>query len=280
MTDDFDPRAVPVRDAATVMLVRDGDRGLEVFMLRRTMAAVFAGGLFVFPGGRVDPGDATTEVAAVCTGLDDATASERLGVASGGLAFWVGAIRECFEEAGVLLACGADGEAVRFEDADTIGRFDAARHASHDGTGDLVELCAREGLRLMAGSIHYVSHWVTPVGERRRFDTRFFVARAPQAQVPLHDDVETIESLWVAPAVALQQNRDGELAMLPPTIANLEFLAAHPDADAVMAAAARLPRPPRILPKGRFSADGRFLALLMPGDEGYDDAPDHEVVAN
>lgn len=278
MADGFDPFAVPVSDAATVMLVRDGEAGIEVFMLRRTMAAVFAGGLFVFPGGRVDLGDATSELAAICDGLDDATASATLGLPHGGLAFWTGAIRECFEEAGVLLAAGPDGEVVRFDTPEVIERFERDRHAVHDGLIGLVELCDRERLRLTAGGIRYVSRWITPVGEKRRFDTRFFVARAPQAQVPLHDDLETVESLWVAPAEAIRLNQAGELALLPPTLANLAFLARWDTADEAIAGAAVLPPPSSIQPKGRFSPDGRFLALLMPGDPGYDEAPDYEVV--
>ena len=105
--DGFDPRSVPVRDAATVMVVRDGAEGLEVFMLRRTLAAVFAGGMFVFPGGAVDDADRSPDVESWCDGLDDRQASRLLAVGEGGLGFWIAAIRECFEEAGVLLARGA-----------------------------------------------------------------------------------------------------------------------------------------------------------------------------
>ena len=277
MTDAFDPRGVPVRDAATVMLVRDGETGLEVFVLRRAMGAVFAGGSYVFPGGRVDLADATDEVAAVCDGLDDVRASGLLDLDAGGLAFWVGAIRECFEEAGVLLATDGEGAVVRFDDADTAARFERYRHAVHDGRLDLVTICREERLRLSAGSIRYVSHWITPLGERRRFDTRFFLAEAPRAQVPLHDDGETIESLWVRPADALDRNHRGELAMLPPTVASLRFLAEHATADDAMTAAAALPSPAPILPKGTFDAEGRFVSLLFPWDAGYDQAPDHQI---
>ena len=96
--------------------------------------------------------------------------------------------------------------------------------------------------------------------------------------MPLHDDLETVESLWVAPAEAIRLNQAGELALLPPTLANLAFLARWDTADEAIAGAAVLPPPSSIQPKGRFSPDGRFLALLMPGDPGYDEAPDYEVV--
>ena len=102
--------SIPVHPAATVVLVRDAvPAGVEVFMLRRTASAVFAAGMYVFPGGRVDDADGSATIEPCCTGLDDAGASARLGLERGGLAYWVAAVRECFEEAGVLLARRRDG---------------------------------------------------------------------------------------------------------------------------------------------------------------------------
>jgi 8-oxo-dGTP pyrophosphatase MutT (NUDIX family) len=251
------------------MLVRDGDRGMEVFMLRRTLDAVFAGGLYVFPGGAVDAADGHAEVEPLCTGRTDAEASEVLGIASGGLAFWVAAIRECFEEAGVLLA-RRGGLDIGFDDPATAERFTAHRHAVHDGSVRLVDLCAAEDLRLSTDAIQYVSHWITPIGERRRFDTRFFVARAPEAQEPLHDDGETIASLWVGPAEALDRQRRGELAMIPPTMKNLEFLTQHTTADQALAAAALLPPPVAIQPRLRLGPDGKVAGVVLPGEPGFE----------
>ena len=275
---DFDPKAVPIRNAATVMLVRDADpvggvAGIEVFMLRRTLKAAFASGMYVFPGGRLDGVDSATEMEAVCDGLSDEQASAMLQIPSGGLAYWVAAIRECFEEAGVLLARSVDsGEVVRFDDPEVEARFAAARSNIYDSSLNLVQLCETEGLRLTTDAIHYTAHWVTPIGEQRRFDTRFFLARAPQAQEPLHDDGETIASLWTSPADALARERAGELVMLPPTVASLRFLAEHDTADAALAAAAAIGTPPKILPKVVFPPDGGPMQLLLPGDPGYDDA--------
>ena len=182
MSEALDANAVPLSPAATVMLVRDGAGGLEVFMLRRALGASFAGGVYVFPGGRVDAADHAAELEAICDDLDDGEASAQLGLDRGGLAFWVAAIRECFEEAGVLLARPVDSDdAIRFDDPSTEQRFDAARHAVHSGDRSLVDLCAGEGLRLITGLVQYVSHWITPIGEPKRFDTRFFLALAPPA---------------------------------------------------------------------------------------------------
>ena len=271
---DFDPTTVPIRNAATVMLVRDSleGTGIEVFMLRRTLAAAFASGMYVFPGGRLDDVDSAADMEAVCDGLDDARASALLQLPAGGLAYWVAAIRECFEEAGVLLARSVDtGEVIRFDDPDVAARFNAARTSIYDSSLNLVQLCETEGLRLITDAIHYTAHWITPLGEQRRFDTRFFLARAPQAQEPLHDDGETIASLWVTPADALERERAGELLMLPPTIASLRFLAEHDSADAALAAAAALGTPPRILPKVVWGGPGERMQLFMPGDPGYDE---------
>lgn len=272
--------SVPVQPAATVMLLRDGDRGPEVFMLQRTLSAAFARGQFVFPGGKVDDADHGEALEPICDGLDDdEVASARMGMASGGLAWLVAAIRECFEEAGVLLARRRDEDhVVRFTDAAVAERFTAARHAVHDGERTLADVCADEDLLLLTDRIHLVDHWVTPVGERRRFDTRFFVAAAPADQVPLHDDKETIASLWVRPADALEMWRAGELQMFPPTIAALEFLLPHADVRAAMAAAAAVGIPPVITPRVVLGEDGRVVGIRRPGDADYDATPEPEYV--
>lgn len=233
---------VPVRPAATVMLLRDTGSGLEVFMLRRTVNAAFAGGMYVFPGGRVDDSDG-----------------------EGDEAFVVAAIRECFEEAGVLLAVDAEGRTV----SDGHPVLDH-RHAVHDGHVDVRALADDHGLRLDTGSMVWVSHWITPKGETaRRFDTRFFAVASPPGQTSHHDDNETVASMWVRPTEALQRMAAGELALMPPTVANLEFLAPHADVAAALAAARTVGTPPCILPKLRV-LDGRFAGIAMPGDADYD----------
>jgi hypothetical protein len=173
----------------------------------------------------------------------------------------------------VLLARDAAGQVVRFDDDDVEARFERHRRAVHDGERRLVEVCAEESLTLVTDDIHYVSHWITPVGEPRRFDTRFFVAHAPEAQTPLHDDRETIESLWIRPADALARQAAGELFMIPPTIANLQFLEPHASTAAILAAAAAIPDVPAIQPRLRVDADGKVVGILLPGQAGYDELP-------
>ena len=270
-SEEFDPTTVPVKPAATVLLVRDADAGgVEVFMLRRTFNAAFASGMFVFPGGKVDDVDGVDEIAELCDGLTDAHASALLGIANGGLAYWVACIRECFEEAGVLLARHeTTGDVVRFDDQATAQRFEVERENIHDGSVALLDLCKREGLRLTTDDIHYVSHWITPMGEKRRFDTRFFIARAPQAQEPLHDDGETIESFWISPQEAIERAHEKDLMLMPPTKANIEFLLPFKTADEVLAAAAQVGMPQTILPKLKIDSDGRVVGIAMPGDPEY-----------
>ncbi|MCP3853437.1 MAG: NUDIX domain-containing protein [Actinomycetia bacterium] len=267
------PDAVELRDAATVMLVRDSTAGPEVFMLQRHLNSDFVGGAYVFPGGGVDAEDRDDDLEPVCQGRTDAETSAELGIESGGLAYWVAAVRECFEEAGVLLAYDAHGQVVDFSDADIDARFQTHRAGVDSRERRLVEVCEEESLVLATDDIHYWSHWITPVGPPRRFDTRFFIAPAPAAQVAAHDDRETVDNLWVRPADALERHRRGELEMILPTIANLEQISPFDTVADLLAAARQITDVPAILPKIVIDADGK-PSPLMPGDPGYDDLPD------
>jgi 8-oxo-dGTP pyrophosphatase MutT (NUDIX family) len=252
------------------MLIRDVAEGFEVFMLQRTHSAAFAGGMYVFPGGKVDATDGAEALEPYCDGLNDFEASAVLQIPNGGLAYWVAAIRECFEEAGVLLARDTKTDrTVAFDDTATQERFAKARSAVHDSSMNIIELCQHQDLRLVAGSIHYVSHWITPVGEARRFDTRFFVAAAPESQEPLHDSHETIASLWVKPQDALDKLERGELAMFPPTSENLKFLANYSTTAEVLNAAKKVSNPVAILPRLRTNSDGKVIGVIMPGEADY-----------
>jgi 8-oxo-dGTP pyrophosphatase MutT (NUDIX family) len=257
-----------LRDAATVMLVRDGLEGLEVFMLRRNLHSDFVGGAYVFPGGAVDDHDRHIDLEPVCAGRSDAAASTQLGIESGGLAFWVAAIRESFEEAGVLLAYDHRG-VVRLDEPQCEERFLGHRHAVDRGERRLVEVCMEEGLQLAVDSMFYFSHWITPEGAPRRYDTRFFIARAPEAQVPLHDDREVIANLWVRPADALARHRAGEFDLIFPTVRSLMALERFATADDALFAAAAVEHVPTILP--RIIEDQGGYRILLPGDDGYDD---------
>lgn len=263
-----DGQEVPLRDAATVMLVRDGDSGMEVFMLRRNLNSDFVGGAYVFPGGAVDDADRHEDLERVARGRTDADASRLLGIESGGLAYWVAAVRECFEEAGVLLACDPEGCVLSLADEATGDRFADHRSAVNDGTRRFIEVLDEEELDILADEIHYFSHWITPVGPPRRYDTRFFVAAAPPEQVPLHDDGETIANLWVRPAEALERHRAGDLEMIFPTVKNLEAIARFDRAADLLSHAASIASVPPIQPR-IVNEEGGGVRILMPGDAEY-----------
>lgn len=265
------PAPMPVREAATVMLVRDGEPGLEVFMLRRNPKSEFVPGQFVFPGGAVDPEDRTDpQLADVCLGHDDVDASAQLSLDAGGLAYWVAAVRECFEEAGVLLG-RRDGATIPFVEPATIERFEALRQQVYDGDIRLAEMCHAENVELDFSDLRYVSHWITPIGPPRRFDTRFFVAHAPEGQHPLHDGGETVESTWITPAEAMRLHEADEFQMIMPTVANLRPLLDLDTVDDVMEWAEALTDIPCILPAIVPQGDGP-PKVLMPWDDGYEAA--------
>ena len=276
--------SVTLRDAATVMLIRDavdedGGDAIEVCMLRRNLASEFVAGVYVFPGGSVDPDDRGREAEELSRGLTDAEASAILGVESGGLSFWVAALRECFEEAGVLVAeplgpGGSDpggGDALLDTTDPEVGRrFAAYRDAVNEGSLRLLDVCRAENLRLATDTVHYVSHWITPDLAPRRYDTRFFVTAAPAGQTASHDDGETIATIWVRPAQALASEVAGDIELLPPTIANLRSIEGFTSTAEVMAWARAITEVITILPVVLIE-DGRVL-ILRPGDEGYEDA--------
>ena len=253
------------------MLIRDGDDGLETFMLRRNPKSEFVPGQFVFPGGTLDVNDQVSEeLELISVGLDDTKASKRLGVETGGLAYWVAAVRECFEEAGTLLA-RIDGEELALTDPKVHARFQTHREAIYSGELTIVEMCRVEGLLLNLDGLRYVSHWITPIGPPKRFDTRFFVARSPEGQRPAHDGGETVESCWITPGEAMELHEVGKFEMIIPTVANLEPLVGMGSVDEVMNWADELSDIPEILPAIVVASDGSPL-VLMPGEAGYENA--------
>ena len=243
---------VPARDAATVALLRDTSDGVEVYLLRRVRAMAFAGGMHVFPGGAVDPADA--EVGGGWAGPPPSEFAAALGCDEPlARALVRAAVRETFEESGVLLA-GPSGDTV-LGDVST-DEWEAERSALEARAQSLSELLARRGLVLRADLLRPCAHWITPELEPRRFDTRFFVARVPAGQVCREAGGEADHRLWVRPQDAL----DRGLGMMPPTAAVLADLAAAPDVAAALAAP-RTIRP--VLPRLVLGDDDR-VELRLP----------------
>ena len=208
------PPPVP-RAAASLIVLRDAQRGMEVLMLRRAdRPGDQNGGATVFPGGLLDKSDRGHYER--CNGLDDAAASARLGIPSDGLHYWVAAVRECFEEAGLLFATdatdasGASGAMVDLHalPADEVVALRRELHANQTG---MAEVCDRFNVRLATDRLAYYAHWITPKGLPKIFDTRFFVTEAPVGQTASEDTTETVEQLWLTPAEAISRSRDLKL---------------------------------------------------------------------
>jgi 8-oxo-dGTP pyrophosphatase MutT (NUDIX family) len=251
----------PTRDASTIVLVRDGATGLEAYLLRRVSSMAFAAGMHVFPGGRVDPADAAAH-----TGWHGPAAEDWAGILSADAALARGlvcaAVRETFEESGVLLA-GPGPDAV----ADVAGpEWEADRVALIERRESLSGLLRRRGLALRADLMRPWAHWITPEIEPRRYDTRFFVAALPPEQHTRDVGGEADATMWLTPREALARHERDELAMLPPTATTLRELSAYATAAEVLAAADARDIAP-VLP--RVVITGDEIELLMPSEEGY-----------
>jgi 8-oxo-dGTP pyrophosphatase MutT (NUDIX family) len=253
------PPAEP-RDAATVMLLRPAaGPGLEVYLLRRRPSMAFAPGAFVFPGGSADARDADAEVG---WAGPDAAEWGRLLDAPAGLArvLVCAAVRETFEESGVLLAGPAAGTVV----GSTTGQdWEAARAALLAGSTSLAGLLAGRGLVLRSDLLRPWSRWVTPVTEERRYDTRFFAAALPPGQRARDVSAEADTAGWYRPDEALAAARRGEIMLLPPTAVTLGELAACTDVAAALAARRRITA---LIPEV-FVADGAVWLTVPPGTE-------------
>ncbi|MGZ4208488.1 MAG: NUDIX hydrolase [Actinomycetota bacterium] len=259
MPPDLEP-ANPVvpRDSSTVIVLRDDCGDLEVFMLERHLQSDFAGGAYVFPGGTLDEADLDPALAGLVDGWEELAAqmNESPEVAR---ALAVCAIRETFEEAGILIARHADGTPVQLDDpAWQDRRRDLAARVLTS-----VTLANETGIRYAADLLRFWQRWITPVFAPRRYDTRFFIALMPAGQAPLHDDVETTASTWVRPAEAIARGRAGQLVIIFPTRKTLESLLPHETADAVFAAAVDRPTD-AVLP--RFVVEDGQGRVYLPGD--------------
>jgi 8-oxo-dGTP pyrophosphatase MutT (NUDIX family) len=243
--------------AATVLMLRDGAAGLEVFMVRRHERLAVHAGAYVFPGGKVDAEDAVFNDG---THLDQMPEALRLALDEPELALpdavslYAAAIRETFEECGVLLA---------------HRRGEASVQQVYDGTSrglPFAQVLRDLGLTLSTDRILPWSRWITPAASftsTRRFDTRFFVTAAPDGQAALHDDVESSGSVWITPRDALEQYLRGDIALVPPQIMSLAHLARHHDTNAVLTAVrGRAPYVVRPMP----FEDGDLKAIAYPGD--------------
>ena len=252
----------PARPSSTVVLLRPARATIETFLVRRHDTIAFMGGAHVFPGGKVDDTDRAADTAAHCDGLDKAVARMPAVERSTAIAYHVAAVRELFEEAGVLLARDVNGGMVSVADE----QLDLHRHRLIEGTTTLAAMAASERVRLALDELELFAHWVTPDGEPRRFDTRFFLAAAPAAQEAAHHAHEASDGTWLSPGDALERCARGEIVLPPPTWITLRALSRCTTIDAAFAWARASPVP-RIQP--RVVESGRTRLIVLPGDPMY-----------
>lgn len=259
------------KDAATVILLREAaEAGFEVYLMRRHKNQSFMGGAFVFPGGRLDEADCDPLLAGHVCGLtgeppvksfneQDLDGDKALGL-------YFTAIRETFEEAGVLSAQYKSGQSVDFNNEAEALRFAGHRKMLHEGRISLLDIADKENLLFSLDMLVPYAHWITPEVESKRFDTRFFIARPPKGQTPIHDSVEMTESLWITPQEALERQGRGQLLLMPPTLITITELALFDSIEEVFAETAKK-NIQIIMPQGLSNGDA--FGLKLPNDPEY-----------
>lgn len=241
--------AAPLRPAATAVLLRESDNGPELLLLKRLRSAGFVPGAWVFPGGRVDDADGAPELTALLGPTPRGP----------GPAYWLATIREVFEETGLLLAHGADDSELRDAGIDAdVGRW---REALLSGDATLLDALRGLGLRPDISRVVYCSHWITPVAEPKRYDTRFFLAAVqPDAEARI-DPREMSDAAWLTPRRALDRFQHGDLPMVFPTVKTIELLSAY-DSVAAMLDAFRDADVPPMMPRLVRTSEG--VGIILP----------------
>lgn len=253
MSESAKPAAQPV-PAATILLLRDGEAGLEVFMVKRHHQIDFVAGALVFPGGKLEKGDSDTALEAHFDGGADWTAQMR--------ALGAGAIREAFEESGILLA--RDARTGDFVSADRLAELQHYRAKLDKREVSLVDVLAREQLRLALDQLIHFAHWITPTNMPKRFDTHFFLAVSPVGHAGSHDGRESVDSIWITPREAVSDRKRWNVIF--PTKLNLMKL----DNSKSVASAIATARGGRVLPVTPWVEDGPDGQILrIRDDAGY-----------
>ena len=257
MPNDTEKSVVPI-PASTVLLIRDIDDGLEVFMVERSSKMHFASAL-VFPGGMVDPEDSEAAVLERTDGIE--------GLSAAAAALRIAAVRETFEESGVVLARHAGVETVL--EGDEAAAFYEKYHAPlNAGDVDWPEIVVAEDLILSCDRLAYFAHWITPEGRPKRFDTHFFLARMPRRQNAVHDGGESVHSVWVRPADGRALGESGERNVMFPTQMNLSKLSSSETVDAAIEAA-NANEVVTVQPKPQYIDGDRDRVMAIPAEAGY-----------
>ena len=256
---------VPVRPASTIMLIDDRP-DLQVFMMERHANTAFAGGMWVFPGGAVDNQDDANYFSSSSTTRKDKKISTIMGINTGGLTYCLAAIRETFEEAGVLLSLNRKDQSPLDITAESVERFQRYRDQLNADEIDLKTIFENESLVPDVEKIHYIARWITPLGSPRRFDARFFVAKMPSLQIPMHDKKELVNSRWMSPGELIDKAANKEMVLMSPTLRMIKSLAEFDSTDQVIESAASN------LKDHRARVHATSGVIVMPHEPGYENA--------
>lgn len=243
--------------AATILLLRDGTEGLEVFMVVRHHQIDFASGALVFPGGKVDKLDMAPGVRARADGME--------GLDDWEFSMRVAAIREAFEESGVLLA--RSEQTGSLIDAGRLKKLEHYRDPLNRGEIGIADFLTREGLRLCGDALTPFAHWITPNMMPKRFDTRFYLASAPEDHLAVHDGSESVDSVWIRPQLALQEADAGTRTIIFPTRMNVEKVGRSPTVAQAIETARKTPVV-TVEPQVTKNEKGEPV-LRIPAEAGY-----------
>ena len=258
-------------DSATVILTRESSQGqFKVFLMRRHRDQDFMGGAFVFPGGKLDEADCDLDLVPHTRGFTGAKAKRCLQAPDlpeeKALGLFFAALRETFEESGILLAYDASGQIIDLAEGETAGRFAGYRLQIYNHRLSLRELAEQERLAFAPDLLTPYSHWITPEIESKRFSTRFFLARQPPEQIPFHDTIEMTKSQWLTPSTAIERQKEGQILLMPPTLKTLEELNEFDSLDDLFLAT-RSREIRTILPEAFMTDDG--FGVRLPHDPEY-----------
>ena len=251
------------------MIVRDSDIGVQVFMMKRSLRSSF-GGIWVFPGGSIEDEDQDIAKKNYCNGIDEKKAKAILNYDQESLTYWIASLRETFEETGALIA-NRDNNSFFTPTEDEAINLERLRSDLNNGKISFISILKQLKLKIALERLIYISHWITPDVETKRYTTRFFLTSLNEEVTMTHDDIEGTDSKWIGINEALEAHKAGRISLIMPTIKNLESISSYKNTQELISAknAIKAKDIPAIEPKF-FKENGQWKGLL-PGEYGYED---------
>ena len=255
--------------SSSLMIVRDSDIGVQVFMMKRSLRSSF-GGIWVFPGGILEDQDQDIAKKNYCNGIDEKKAKAILNYDQESLTYWIASLRETFEETGALIA-NRDNNSFFTPTEDEAINLERLRSDLNNGKISFISILKRLKLKIALERLIYISHWITPDVETKRYTTRFFLTSLNEEVTMTHDDLEGTDSKWIGINEALEAHKAGRISLIMPTIKNLESISSYKNTQEMISAknAIKAKDIPAIEPKF-FKENGQWKGLL-PGEYGYED---------